>query len=172
MSDNTHFSVGPFYQAQVTDYIKATASVGYVSYFFTSAGTTAANLSGESGGYADLTVNHRVNRWLDYSLSGGRQFTASAGTDLLDLYYASWEGNWHFIRNVSVTTHFIYQHGNSSGGVVEIFNQFGAGISLGFPITQKLKFFHLGYNFWQKNSDVTVNDYIQNMLVLDFTYSF
>ncbi len=169
-SDNTHFSVGPFYQAQVTDYIKVTASVGYVSYFF-SPSETATNLSGENGGYADLTLTHRVNRWLDYNLTGGRQFTSSAGTDLLDLYYANWLANWHVIRDVSITTSFNYQHGNSSGGTVEIFNQFGAGMSLGYPITQKLAG-SIRYNFWQKNSDVAAYDYVQNMLVLDFTYSF
>jgi hypothetical protein len=169
-SDNTHFSIGPFYQAQVTDYIKVTASVGYVSYFF-SPSETATNLSGENGGYADLTLTHRVNRWLDYNLTGGRQFTSSAGTDLLDLYYANWEANWHVIRDVSLTTSFTYQHGNSSGGTVEIFNQFGAGMSLGYPITQKLAG-SIRYNFWQKNSDVMANDYVQNMLVLDFTYGF
>jgi hypothetical protein len=169
-SDNTHFSVGPFFQAQVTDYIKVTAAFGYVSYFFSSSGTVT-NLSGENGGYADLILAHHVNRWLDYNLTGGRQFTSSAGTELLDLYHAGWEGNWHVIRNVSLTTNFIYQHGNSSGGTVEIFNQFGAGMRLGYPITQKLAG-SIQYNFWQKNSDVAAYDYVQNMLVLDFTYGF
>jgi len=118
-----------------------------------------------------LILAHHVNRWLDYNLTGGRQFTSSAGTELLDLYHAGWEGNWHVIRDVSLTTSFIYQHGNSSGGTVEIFNQFGAGMSLGYPITQKLAG-SIRYNFWQKNSDVAAYDYVQNMLVLDFTYGF
>jgi hypothetical protein len=170
LSDNTHFSIGPFYQAQVTDYIKVTISAGYVSYFFSSSGT-ATNISGQNGGYADLTLAHRVNRWLDYTVSGGRQFTSSVGTDLLDLYYANWEANWHVIRDVSLSTTFTYQHGNSSGGTVETFDQFGAGMSLGYPITQKLAG-SIRYNFWQKNSDVAVYGYVQNMLVLDFTYGF
>jgi hypothetical protein len=170
LSDNTHYSIGPFYQAQITDYIKATASLGYVSYFFSASGTTNS-LPGQSGGYADLTFSHRVNRWLEHSLSGGRQFSASAGTDLLDLYYASYAANWHFIRDVSVTTSFSYQHGSSSGGSVEIFNQYVAGLGLGYQITQKLSG-SIQYNYRQKSSDVTANDYFQNELVLDFTYSF
>ena len=169
-SDNTHFSVGPFYQAQVTDYIKITAASGFVSYYFNSS-RVVNEISDQSGGYADLTLSHHVNRWLDYSLTGGRQLTASAGTDLLDLYHADWEGNWHLIRDVTVTTSFTYQHGNASGGNPETFDQFGAGLSLGFSITQKLAC-SIRYNFWSKNSDVESYEYVQNMLALDFTYSF
>jgi len=170
MSDNTHFSIGPFYQAQLTDYIKAKASIGYVSYYFSANGTTN-NVSDQNGGYADLTLTHRVNRWLDQSLSGGRQFTASAGADLLDQYYASYEANWHLIQNVSVSTSFTYRHGNSSGGSAEIFNLYGAGLGLGYQITQKLAG-SIQYSYWQKSSDVAANDYFQNVLVLNLVYSF
>jgi hypothetical protein len=170
LSDNTHFSVGPFYQAQLTDYIKATASIGYVTYYFSGNGS-AVNLPAENGGYADLTLTHRVNRWLDYSLSGGRSFTASAGTDLLDLYYANWNANWHFIRYFSFSTSFTYQHGNSSGGTVEIFNQYIAGAGFNYQITKKLAA-SISYGYSQKSSDVAANDYFENMLVLNFIYSF
>ncbi|MGN6641482.1 MAG: hypothetical protein ACTHKU_00620 [Verrucomicrobiota bacterium] len=168
LNDNTHFSVGPFYQAQLTDHIQARAFFGYAWYWFS--GSTNS-LPPQNGGYATISLTHRVNRWLDQSLSGGRQFSSSVGTELLDLYYANWQAEWRFIRGASLTSGFSYQHGSRQGASAETFNQYGANIAIGHQFARKWSG-SIGYHYWLKQSDVAVGGYFQNVLVLNVARSF
>lgn len=173
-NNSTHFSIGPFYQAQLSQHFNAKLSAGFVDYFFSPTGTTGSTndqLSGFEGYYADLTFAHHVNRWFDHSLSVGRQIQLGTSSELLDLYYARYTANWNLIREVPISTHIFYEHGEDSGGNAEVFDRYGAGLGLSYKITQKLGG-SCSYDFLLKNSDLPGYNYIQNRLVFGFTYSF
>jgi hypothetical protein len=170
LDNSTHFSVGPFYQAQFTPHLGASASVGFASYEFAHNGTVT-NVSDFNGYYAALSLNHIVNDGFSHSLSAGRRIQLGITANLSEIYYARYQATWNFIRNVFTTFAFEYDHGNTSGGVVETYDRYGPTVGLGYQITERLAS-TVTYSFWQKESDVSTLSYTQNRLLIDFTYAF
>ena len=81
-SNANQWNVGGFYDTPVSDYIHFTAHAGYTVY---SPGIERrrrprANFSGM---YAQLDITHRLNQYVDYTLSGGRTLSVAfaGGTD-------------------------------------------------------------------------------------------
>jgi len=176
LNNNTDWSIGPYYEAQLSEHISAKASGGYVSYMFTPNSTTNAvvstpNVSGIAGYYADLSLTHQVNSWLEQTLSAGRQFQLGVTANLVDLYYARYQAAWGFIRNVNLTTQLQYQHGTTSDGVLQTLSIYSGGIGVSYDITQKLNG-SVNYLLQVKRADPASYNYVQNQLVFDFKYSF
>jgi hypothetical protein len=175
LDNSTHFSAGPFYQAQLTPNIWLSARAGFASYQFDHNGTVT-NLSDFNGYYADLTVAHRINSALSHSLTAGREIQLGVTTELSEAYYVHYQAKWKVVQNVSTTFDFEYDHGNTSGsgagvGAVEIYNRYGPGVGLVWQMTQKLAG-KVTYSFLIKESDVSTLSYSQNRLLFDFTYAF
>jgi len=170
LDNSTHFSVGPFYQAQFTPHLSGNVSVGFASYQFDHNGTVA-NVSDFNGYYAALFLNHIVNDWFSHSLSAGRRIQLGITANLSDIYYARYQATWHVFQKVFTTFGFEYDHGNTTGGVVETYDRYGPTVGFGYQITDKLAS-AVTYTFLQKESDVSTLSYSQNRLLLDFTYDF
>ncbi len=83
----------------MSEYIHFTAHAGYTVYSPESSGATA-NGSDFSGMYAQLDITHRVNQYVDYSLSGGRTISVAFSGGTIDRYFASWQANWRIVRKV------------------------------------------------------------------------
>ena len=129
------------------------------------------NLTDVSGYYANLSLTHRINRWLNQSLSAGRQFQLGVTANLVNLYYASYQADWGFIRNFGLTTQLIYEHGLTFDGTQQTLNVYGGNIGLGYTITQKLRS-SINYGLQLKKANPSTLNYVQNRLVFDFEYSF
>ena len=84
---------------------------GYTMYSPDSSGAIG-NASNFSGMYAQFALTHRVNQYVDYSLSGGRSITFALFGGTIDLYSASWQANWRVLREISLATSFNYNHGS------------------------------------------------------------
>ena len=56
LENNTEFTVGPFYEARFSPYLRATLSGGFVEYFF--APTSFSAVRGFDSCYLDLNLNH------------------------------------------------------------------------------------------------------------------
>ncbi len=170
LNDSTHFIVGPFYQAQITEYISGKVSGGFVKYSFTRNGT-AADLDDVSGFYADVSLSHRLNQYFTQTLSGGRQFQPGITANLLDLYSVRYLANWNVSENVTLFTPLFYEQGKQLGGVVEKFDRYGTGLSAGYKLTPKLMA-RVAYDFLVRISDVRSREYTQNRLAFDVTYTY
>ena len=112
-SNANQWNVGGFYDTPVSDYIHFTVHAGYTVYSPESSGatTTAANFSGM---YAQLDITHRVNQYVDYSLSGGRTISvAFAGARLTGILRAG-RPTGRIVRKVTLGTSFSYEHGTRS----------------------------------------------------------
>lgn len=169
-SDNFQLSAGPFYQGQLTDYLSLGASAGFDSYFFSS-GSAANNVSDVLGYYASLSLNHQVNNWFNHSLSVGHQSEEAINVDVLELDYVYYQANLTLIHNVPVALRLSYQHGDEHGGTAETFDRYGVSLNVRYQISQKLAG-SIGYQYWDKNSNLPSDSYFQNELALEFTYSF
>jgi hypothetical protein len=124
-----------------------------------------------SGFYAQIGLTHRLNQYVTYTLSGGRSITFAFYGGAVDLYNALWQANWQIIDQVSIATSLSYEHGTQVGAGAEVFDRWGAGLSLGRPITKKLSG-GLAYQFYKRDSDQPGRDYTVNSLSLSFSYIF
>src|ERR1035438_8959506 len=70
-SNANQWNVGGFYDTPVSEYIHFTAHAGYTVYSPEAGGAATAS-SEFSGMYADIDIRHRVNQYMEYTLSGGR----------------------------------------------------------------------------------------------------
>jgi hypothetical protein len=177
LSDNTEFSIGPFYKAQLTEHISANLSGGYSSYMFSPNSATNAlvntpnGLNNNNGYYANLSLTHQVNSWLNQSLTASRQTQLGVTANLAEMYSVNYQANWSFIRKVNFTTQLLYEHGTTFGGAMQTLDIYGGGIGFGYNITQKLAG-TVNYQLQVKKADPAALNYIQNQLVFNFTYSF
>jgi hypothetical protein len=169
-SDATQWNVGAFYEAQASSHLHVRTSAGYSVYAPDSGG--ASGSTGQfSGLYADLGITHKVNRLLNYTLSGGRTINFAYYGGTIDLYFARMSADWHLLRKTSIATMFEYDHGSqiSSGG--ETFDRFGAGLTLGRMLTDKVGS-SVKYQFLWRSSDQAGREYTANILTLNLTYTF
>ena len=169
-SDAIQRNVGGFYDTPVSEYIHFSGHAGYSMYSPQSGGATTTS-SDFSGIYAQIDITHRVNQYVNYSLSGGRTLSLAFAGGAVDRYFARWQANWRIVREVALGTYFSYEHGSQLSAGAEIYDQYGPGISLSRPITAKLSS-SLSYQVYWRTSDLPGRDYTVNVVSLNFNYRF
>lgn len=166
----SQWNAGAFTDLQISEYIRARANAGYTVFSPEKAGLfyTPEDFSGI---YAQLSIMHRLNQFLDYTLTGGRNlnFTFYGGT--VDLWYLRLEANWHVLDKVTLSTSFGYERGEQLDIYSERFNRLGPGIRASRSITQKLVGF-LQYQYYWRESDLPNRDYTVNIVTLGLQYTF
>jgi hypothetical protein len=168
-SDATEWSAGGFVQAQISQYLSGRANVGYTIY---TPEETVNGISGDfSGLYADLELTHRLNKYVDYTLSAGRTINFAFYGGNVDLYFVRWQAHWHFLHKIDLGTAFDYEHGTQLGVGGETFDRYGPVFSVGRAITPKLSA-SLNYQYFWRSSNVPGRDYAANIVTLNGTYRF
>lgn len=170
LDNATHFNIGPFYQAQLTPYLGVEAHGGFAVYQFNHTGTIT-NVSDFNGFYAALSATHRLNSWFSHTISAGHQLQLGITSELSETYYLRYAGTWNVIRDGAVSLGMEYDHGITSGGIEETYNFYYPTAGVSYKLTEKVTG-HITYNLLDKRSDVSVYSYVQNRLVIDFTYDF
>jgi hypothetical protein len=169
-SNANQWNIGGFYDTQVSEYIHFAGHVGYTVFSPQSSG--ALTTSGDfTGIYAQLDIKHRVNQYVEYTLSGGRNTSVAFYGGTIDRYFARWQANWAVLRKLTLSTSFSYEYGTQLSGVVETYDQYGPGISLSRPITAKLTS-SLGYQVYLRDSNLSGRNYTVNVVSLSFNYVF
>ena len=169
-SDGTEWSAGMFCEAQLTQYIAGRVSGGYTA-FRPESGQAAELGQSFSGVYAQVGATHRLNRYMDYTVSGGRILNFGFFGGLLDQYFAQWNANWHVLRKTAIATVFSYQHGMQLGVGAETFDWFGPSIRVSRRLTSKVTG-DLAYQFYWRGSDLPGRDYAANIATGSVIYQF
>ncbi|HEY5911653.1 MAG TPA: outer membrane beta-barrel protein [Verrucomicrobiae bacterium] len=169
-SDGTQWSVGAFYDAQLTQYIRGRASVGYTQFLPDSSFASAPN-GDFQGVYAQLAISHRLNQYLDYTLTGGRLLNFAYLGGRVDQYFATVNANWHIFRKTALSSSFTWQHGIQAGFAKEQYDWLGPGLNLERRITRKLTM-SLGYQYYWRGSDLPERSYAVNIATLRASYKF
>jgi Putative beta-barrel porin 2 len=164
--NSKQWNAGPFLQTPLSEYLWLRVSAGYTDYL-----PDSTAISSLAGIYGQITASHKVNEYLNYYLSGGRLISSGYGGGSYDMYYVYWQANWKFIRDVTLGTTFVFNHGTQviTGG--ETFDQIGPGITLSRLVTQKVTA-SLGYQYYYRTSDLPGRDYTVDIVSLSFTYQF
>jgi hypothetical protein len=170
---NNHFSIGPMFSVQLSEYTSVRLAGGYVSYLLDASATTNATTQ-VNAFYCDLTLRQRLGNAMAHSLSIGRQLQSGFFSTTTDQYYARYGANWRLFRKTSLNLTLSYQNIEeqrflqSSGGKI---NYYSFGLVLNRPITRHMTG-SLSYQYYLKDSDVDIYDYTRNQLALNLIYAF
>jgi hypothetical protein len=170
--DATQWNTGLFIQAQISQYLNAEFHGGFMEYL-PQPTTTLTNLSAATGLYFQLSVSHRVNRFLNYTLSAGRS-TDYANFGIPDAYYfVRWQPDWNLFRKISLSTPIAWEKGTqlATGGSGASFNQISAGINASYSLTKKLTG-TLSEQFVRETSLQPNGNYTVNIVGLNLSYQF
>ena len=180
IKSGVQWNMGAYYDGQLTQYIRARASVGYTIF----SPETVASLptpSDVTGLYAQLALTHRLNQYLSYSLAGGRTLTFSYYGGTVEDYYLNFSANWNLLYKITLSTSFGFDHGTQKfsyfsgdrlGVRSETFDRYAPGISLGRSLSRKLSA-SLQYRYFLRNSDLGGSgEYAANIVTLDLRYRF
>ncbi|MGI8436572.1 MAG: outer membrane beta-barrel protein [Chthoniobacterales bacterium] len=171
LNDSVTYSVGPFVETQITNYLKLRASGGYQFINFDGGGGVLdANDSNDF--YASILLSHRINANIFETLSAGHESQLGVNSNFVALNYVRHTATWNIINRTLLNTELFYEDGDDSGGIFsEHIQRYGGAIALGYQITKHVTL-GLRYQYTQKQSDQPGRDYKQNRVSLDGTYSF
>ncbi len=174
VGNGMQWNVGPFFEAQASEYIRVSASAGYTA-FVPESGSTI-NSSELSGAYGHLGITHRLNQYVSYSLAGGRNFTISTYGGASDIYSVSLGADWNLIQKVGLSTSFTYYHGISPGYISaasagETYDQYGPQVTVSRALTKKLSS-SLGYQSYWRDSNQADRNYTVYVVSLSLNYTF
>jgi hypothetical protein len=177
LNNDTHFSVGPFYEARLTPNLYGGASFGLLSYQFDPL-SAAANQGDFTSYYATFSLTHRVTAHFSQSLIVDRLTQRGINADISEENLASYQATWQISQKGSALFQFLYVHGLTSGGAnvqpqIEEYNYdlYGPGATFGWQFTAKIAG-HVAYNYLQRNAEPVIYGFTQNKVVLDVTYVF
>lgn len=174
-NNNNIYQVGPFLNWQISEYITITGRGGWVWGEFTGNNTPENAAGGNPSTYFfNLGMSHRLNEYLNYNLTASRstQLSALVGSNFVEVWNFGAGLSWNIIEDLSLTTPFSAQLGKVSGSVnPEDYQQYSAGITLGYRITEKLGS-SVNFMYILKDSDLPNNGYQQWNASAGFNYDF
>jgi len=144
-TDARQWNAGVFLHTQLSQHVQFRGSVGYTDYAPENTQSTNS-LEHLTGVYAQIALQHRVNRFLAYTLSGGRSISFGFYGGSVDLSYAHLQANWRIMKKVGLETWVQYEHGTQVSSFGEKFDRYGGGINVTRAITAK-SYGSLGYQF-------------------------
>jgi putative beta-barrel porin BBP2 len=171
LNDSVSYSVGPFVETQLTNYLKLRVAGGYQLIDFDEGGFVEDG-SDSNDFYANVLLSHRINANIFQTLSAGHESQLGVNSNFVALNYVRHTATWNIINRTLLTTELFYEDGDDSGGIFsEHIQRYGGAISLGYQFTKHVTL-GLRYQYTQKQSDQPDRDYKQNRISLDGTYSF
>jgi hypothetical protein len=169
LENGVQWNVGPFFEAQASEYIQVSVNAGYTEFVPGSGGNVSS--SDLSGGYAQASITHRLNQYVSYSLAGGRILSFSLYGTASDMYFANLGATWNLIHKVSLGTSFSFYHGTPTSSYNETFDQYGPQVTLSRPLTAKLSS-SLSYQFYLRDSNQANRSYSVSLVTLNLNYTF
>lgn len=171
LNDSVSYSVGPFIETQLTNYLKLRASVGYQFINFDGGGLVS-DASDSNDFYANVLLSHRINEAITQTISAGHESQLGVNSNFVALNYVRHTATWALINRVLLASELFYEDGDDSGGLFsEHIQRYGGAITAGYQLTPHVTV-GLRYQYTQKQSDQPLRDYKQNRVSLDGTYSF
>jgi hypothetical protein len=171
-NDGYIYSFGPFFEAQLSPYLRIEAEAGYQGGNFDTGGLNG-DKSNLSGFYGRLLITHRLNRYWTEGLSVGHEATLGLTTNTTTLTYVRYNADWRVNSRTNLSIGAFYEHGNDSPGVFESENidRIGFYVSIGYTIG-KHTVTSLAYQYVNRASDLADRSYRQNQLLWTISYAF
>jgi hypothetical protein len=171
LNDSSTFSIGPFIETQITNYLRLRAAIGYQFVGFDDGGGIR-DFNDSSDWYGNIAISHRINPHITQTISAGHESTLGVDANFITLNYVRHTATWSIINRVLLATELFYETGDDSGGIFpEHIERYGGAATVGYQLTPHITV-GLRYQYIQKQSDLPLRDYKQNRIAFDATYSF
>ena len=164
------WNVGAFGSAQISDFMSVRLDAGYTRYL---PDTTSTNSSASdaSGFYFQFSLSHRVNKYMDYSISAGRSTDLQSYGQPQTYYFARFQPNWNILNKYQFSTPFSWQEGTQVANNPASYDQYSLGVNVSRSLTQKLSG-AISYQFVKETSSQSTLNYTVNIVSLNFSYQF
>ncbi|MDR3404550.1 MAG: outer membrane beta-barrel protein [Chthoniobacter sp.] len=173
-NDGTTWSAGPFVEATLSNYTTLRLSGGYQAMNFDQGGLSG-DTTNSGGWYGSVTVAQRLNQYWSHSLSAGHESRLGLEVNFFEYTYARYLAQWQINPRLSASIDVFAESANESGTVAaqnsEDSFRWGGGVTLAWRLGNKLTV-DLGYGYVNKNSDLLLRDYYQNVGTLAVKYDF
>jgi hypothetical protein len=174
LNDNQEYSIGVYGDWHPGSFLSIKPRVGY-TIFDTSQTSTVIPGQNLTSWYADLTLTHQATEFLSYSLSIGHEIQPGIESDAIEDSYIRPSATWNIINGVALQSSLFYEHGSEGGGqeaslLESNFDWYGGGLSLSYSPMKRMTI-SLNYRLTIRSSDVAADEYTQNMVGLQLTYT-
>ena len=165
--DSVNLSAGAFVRAQPTQYVTVEAAAGYTVY--TDHGVAGAESITFNAFYGRLALHHRLNRYVEYDLSGGRSVSFGFYAGTVDLYSLALEARVHCFQKLAISAGLVFEHGSELFAGRGTFDRFGPRLTLEHSIGRNLSA-ALRYQYLKRQSDRFGDNYEVNILEASLVY--
>jgi hypothetical protein len=170
-NNSTSYSVGPFFEARLSENLAVNARIGYYVADYTNTGLNG-DKSNANSFYAEGGITHRINSVLFETFTAGRQYIPGLTSNYTDEIYARYSANYQAAQYFTISPSLSYQNlQDSISSFHETSNIYQLGITFGYQVTQHLNV-NTGYQFVLKDADISNLSYYQDSVSLGATYKF
>jgi len=173
-NDGTSWSAGPFVEATLSNYTTLRVTGGYQRMNFDQ-GALSGDTTNFGGWFGSATVAQRLNQFWSHSLSAGHEARLGLEVNFSEYSYARYLAQWQINPRLTASIDGFVENANESGSIAaqnsENSFRWGGGVTLAWRLGNKLTV-DLGYNYVNKNSDLPLRDYYQNVGTFAVKYDF
>lgn len=166
-------SAGPFVEAVLSPYSRLRVSGGYQMMDFDDNGTSG-DVDNSNGWYATAALAQRLNQYWSHSISVGHETRLGLAVNFAEYTFARYVAAWRVNTRTTASIDGFVEKADESGTEVqgsEDAFRWGAGVGitrrLGENVTLGLR-----YRFVDKDSDLPLRSYYQNIGVLSIGWDF
>jgi hypothetical protein len=174
LNNNQVYSAGIYGDLRPGHYFSVQPRFGYTIFDCsqTSSSVQGGNLN---SWYAELTLKHQATEFLNYTLSAGHEILPGVQSDAIQDTYVRPAVNWNLTRKVTLQTSGFFEHGDESAGqqaswLEDNYNWYGGALSLSYSPAKKVRV-SLNYRLTMRSSNESSNEYTQNQIGLQITYT-
>jgi hypothetical protein len=172
-NDGTTWSAGPFMEATLSSYTTVRLAGGYQAMNFDQTGTNG-DTTNLGGWYGNVTVAQRLNQYWSHSLSAGHEARLGLEVNFSQYTYARYLAQWQINPRLTASLEGFVEQANESGTAAQNSEdafRWGASASFAWRLGNKMSL-TLGYQYVNKNSNLPLRDYYQNVGTLAVKYDF
>jgi len=164
---------GPFLDATLSAYSKLRVAAGYQGMSFDGDGTSGDSTD-YNGWYANIALAQRLNSHWSHSVSVGHEARLGLSVNFAEYTFARYVADWRLNTRTNVTIEGFVEDANESGDgelLSEHAFRWGAGVGLSRRIGQNITL-SLRYRYVNKDSDLDLRSYYQNIGTLNVMWDF
>ena len=175
--DNTSYSVGPYLNWGVTEFLTATLRGGPTIYSF------KANGPGQPANtlmayYFDIDLSHRLTEFVSHELSAKREINLglNKGNNYNEQLSLGYSIHWAATQNTDLNLNIVYENGTQPLTILiftrtEKFSRVGVTFGASHRFTEKLTG-SLNFSHWERASNLSGNNYTDNNISFQLSYRF
>ncbi|HTI98989.1 MAG TPA: outer membrane beta-barrel protein [Dongiaceae bacterium] len=172
-NNSSSYSVGVFADWQPGSFLRIQPRAGYTIYQFDKTSLTSRT-SDLNSWYVDLTLDHSITKFLNYTLSAGHEVRLGIQSDVIEDWYVRPNLHWSIIQRLALNTYLSYEHGkqgvgDQGGNLNETYDWMGGGVGLSYPLFKRVST-SLSYRGTIRSSTDSSREYTQHVVGLVLTY--